>query len=116
VGISIFSWSINVIYPIVSVHYYTKNYNEVIKEIEQKYSKIEKNSIIIFGTDHLRYLRIDLQLQNPMKNEQWNDFINRLKEGHNNIYLDTSKGIKDYDETIVAVIKKYEPNSLIKIN
>ena len=116
VGISIFSWSINVIYPIVSVHYYTKNYNEVINEIEQKYSKIEKNSIIIFGTDHLRYLRIDLQLQNPMKNEHWNDFINRLKEGHNNIYLDTSKGIKDYDETIVAVIKKYEPNSLIKIN
>lgn len=97
-------------------------YQNYQNNILYEYINAEKDSIVIFSERrHIRYLRNDLERLNPNKNENWENFINRIDpEKTKNIYLKTPtitdlKDIKIYDQSIFNKIVEYPPNKLIKI-
>jgi len=40
-------------------------YYETVQNIEKQYADIEKNSTIVFGTIHLKYLYTDIEVRKP---------------------------------------------------
>ena len=97
-------------------------YQNYQNNILYEYINVDKDSIVIFSERrHIKYLRNDLERLNPNKNENWENFINRIDpEKTKNIYLKTPtitdlKDIKIYDQSIFNKIVEYPPNKLIKI-
>ncbi len=123
VSFALLSWVKNVPYECLAMSK-SQNYPETAQMIVEKYSTVEKNSVIVFAEDHLRYLRIDLQLREPYAfpyqatQENWHSFIERINPEYNKqVYLNTlmSKNNKEYDKTVADKLNDYEPNVLVKI-
>lgn len=95
-------------------------YQDNITLIKNNYSIIPKNSVVAFGNMHIKYIRDDIFLWDPMslpyetQQETWNEFISRV--GNNKtIYIDTFKKstLKTYDESIYQLLNKHKENALI---
>ncbi|WP_069471997.1 hypothetical protein [Candidatus Marithrix sp. Canyon 246] len=101
-------------------------YNETIQNIEKKYADVDKNSIVVFGNIHLKYLYTDIQIGKPFylpyytNKESWSNFINRINPKHKkDVYLVTSEynkvKPKYYDQTIVNLVEKYKHYPIVKL-
>lgn len=99
-------------------------YNENIKSIKKRYNKIEKNSIIIFGNEHLMYLYSDLIVLIPKfkplysKNERMFELFLRINSNNKrNIYLEVPESQIYNDNSFFQFIKKnkYRSNTLVKL-
>ena len=122
VSASLFSWTLNVPLKIRDQKEHT--YNETIENTIKRYDKIKKNSIVVFGSNHLRYLNLNLFDARPnflpyyAKKESWAEFILRINpDNKRNIYLEVPPDLSDesYDISVVELTKKYKPNSLVKL-
>jgi len=122
ISASLFSWTLNVPLKIRDQNELT--YNKTIENTIKRYSKIKKNSIVVFGSNHLRYLNLNLYDARPnfspyyAKKESWAEFILRINsENKRNIYLEvpTDLSVESYDISVVELTKKYKPNSLVKL-
>ncbi|MEN8221577.1 MAG: hypothetical protein ABFS56_35600, partial [Pseudomonadota bacterium] len=121
---ALLSYFINVPYSVWK-QYKEPVYNETIQNIEKKYADVEKNSIIVFGSMHLKYLYTDIQMRSPFdlpysaNKESWSDFISRINpKPEKNVYLVIPEYKLDperFDQTVVNMVEGYENNSIIKL-
>ncbi len=96
--VALTSWMINVPYQISNQKV---TYLQNVDEIHRKYNNVGSNSVIAFGSEHVRYLRPDIILENPKNDENWSEFLRRTKmfqEGQRDVYLDV-EGLKAEDNT-----------------
>ncbi len=101
-----------------------KTYPETLKDVVNTYQKLEKNSIVVFGSIHLQYLRTDLEFREPYalplqdKKETWNAFVGRINPQKNkNIYIQIPESIDTnrYDQSVVNFISKHKTNTLVEL-
>ena len=122
---SILSFLLNV--PVKILVKYGQNnmtYNDTKHNTIDIYSKVENNSIVVFGPIHLKYLRTDIELRQPFAlpyrdhKENWTDFLNRIDPIHtNNIYIMVPEKIdpKRFDSSVVDFVEPHKNNILVKI-
>ena len=125
ISVSLFSWFINV--PLGINPGKTKSYEETIQHLKSRYSDVEPNSLVVFGSMHLKYLRTDICtirpffLPNHAEKENWDDFLNRVNPGHQKIvYFDTKEPqLKNdkytFDKTVIELVNKYKHVDLVKL-
>jgi hypothetical protein len=93
-------------------------YNTYQKNILNKYSGVKQNSIIIFGTFNLAYLRTDLDLHVPSYQEEWPKFLDRIDPEHKRpIYMEIPKKVdsKEYHRTFISFFEAYAAGTLVEI-
>jgi hypothetical protein len=119
---TLFSWILNA--PLKIRDKNELEYIVTVKNTIRQYDKIEKNSIVIFGNNHINYLFTDLKIVRPLslpysiKKESWTEFMIRINPDNiRNIYLEVPADLnaENYDISVVELTKKYKPNSLVKL-
>ncbi len=121
---AIISYLLSISYSIMQSSKFNPSYFQTIKTLEEKYADVEKNSIVVFAPRHIRYLYTDIQTRRPYfipyapYKETWPDFMKRISSNYKNIYLHIPKkelSSKDFDKSVVDFVKKYEKDTLVKL-
>ena len=105
--------------PVKSVTRYHYQYIDTLELIDQKYGEIPNGSILVFETNkHLKYVRSDLILKLPEKNESWSIFKKRLNKDDNSmIFIEVPdiKKIKGYDQSIINLLEQFPTGQVVQI-
>jgi len=117
-----FSWVYNVPYQLVA-DYKTPLFAENIVKLQQEYSGVESDSVVVFAPVDLKFLRTDVILTSPFTqpyssiNEKWNDFINRINpDKTKNIYLAKidAANLEKYDQTVKDFVNHQSYETIFK--
>ena len=116
---AIVSYLYRVPYSVLVSSRHNPTYYQHLNTLNSKYKKIEKNSIVIYGSNHLNYLYTDMQIRKPHSKEKWSEFIERISFcGDRHIYLDVPKrGLptQKMDKSVIDFIHKYPQDTLVKL-
>ena len=126
---AIWSYLLNVPYAVWNASTLNPTYFEALDALQEKYTDVEKDSIIVFAPVHINYLYTGMQtrypnlLHNQIYKEKWSDFMKRIgSENKKNIYMATpeirrlqQRKYADIDQSVVDFVKKYEPGTLVKL-
>ena len=124
--LSIFSFIKNVPYEIWNDYRLSKpTYYQNLQAIDETFSDVKKNSIVIFGSYHLGYLNTQIIQANPQASpyatnkEKWSDFLLRVDPDNNySIYLfvpEKPLSPEKYDQSVIEQVNSYNKNTLVKI-
>lgn len=96
-------------------------YNETIKELKLKAAHVPENSMVLFGSRHLSYLRPDIIMLKPYRlpnyayTEELDDFLKRTRSygTHENRYVYIQHDLKNrrYSESVVRYFNEYPLNT-----
>ncbi|NQU87730.1 MAG: hypothetical protein HQ541_18420, partial [Mariniphaga sp.] len=129
ISLSVLSWLATV--PVKTyIKYGGASYHATVDDVSKKYSIVPPNSIVVFGINHLRYLRTDIELRRPYSSnkpeerESWSNFIDRIQQNNTadkDIYLviPPEKFYSDtFDSSVASEVEKHlqEPGGFIKLN
>ncbi|HKT85872.1 MAG TPA: hypothetical protein VJQ77_07300 [Novosphingobium sp.] len=63
-------------------------YRTIVKSVERRYSEVPRGAIVVFGDEHMRYLRPDLFITEPMcrpwydETDRWPAFLDEIDRSH----------------------------------
>jgi len=123
IGLALFSYILNISLTLWHYNETKINYAKNIDTIKNRFNAIDKESIVIFAPNHLRYLYADINIKLPYSlpydpyKETWSDFINRIKS-EKDIYLFVAEKKLDeqnYDSSVINFLNKFEKKSLTKL-
>ena len=110
---------------ILNSNFKNSHYSSTKDKISKIYENVESNSIVVFSQIDLRYLRLDLQFENPYslpynnKKEEWGDFLIRIDpEKNKKIFMMVPKELdkERYSESVINATHKHDSNNLVQIN
>ena len=112
------SWIYNV--PLNIIEMKGRTYIETVEDIKTKYQKVERNSIVIFGSKHLNYLYTGLTASYPCtfpqcKTESWSEYFQRIDpENKRTIYLEVPVDLNSENkDTFVVPLTERRKDSLL---
>ncbi len=103
-------------------HSHQSNYIDNIEKIKSDFRNVEAGSVVIFGDNHLNYLRPDISITSPKylpyheKAEAFDAFLTRLHPDKH-VYLKIPSEVNPtrYHKSVIELLSKYQAGDILKI-
>jgi len=122
---AILSYLLNVPYKTWVSSAHNPTYFQTLEALKEKYTDVEKDSVIVFAPVHINYLYTDMQRRRPYSlpynpyKEKWSDFLKRVNpQNTKNVYLSVPEkklSSERFDQSVIDFVKKYSEGTLAKI-